>query len=166
MDVRLLGDPVLRRRGDEITNIDESIRKLAADMLETMYAAEGIGLAAPQVGISLRLFVMEALEPEQEARAVINPVITHKAGTDRDEEGCLSVPGLNALVDRAEEIVMEGLDLEGEPIRIEAAGLLARCIQHEVDHLDGILFIDRVSPLQRKMLLGKWKKLQAEAAPP
>ena len=131
-------------------------------MLETMYAAEGVGLAAPQVGISKRLFVMDVGDPDIEPRAVINPVIVESTGSERGEEGCLSLPGLIGVVERLASVVMEGLDLDGQPIRIEADDLLARCIQHEIDHVDGVLFIDRMSPLKRKMLLSKWKKQQKE----
>ncbi len=166
LEIRLLGDPVLRGRAEEIAEVDDELRELAAEMLKTMYGAEGIGLAAPQVGVPTRLFVMDMREPDQEPRAVINPVITHSAGSDRAEEGCLSIPGLTAHIDRAEEIVMEGMDLDGQPLRLEVSGLLARCIQHEIDHLDGVLFIDRASPIKRRMLLSKWKKMQKEAARP
>jgi len=133
-------------------------------MFETMYAAEGIGLAAPQVGVSKRLFVMDIRDPEAEPQAVVNPVIVEHSGSERGEEGCLSLPGLYGVVERSAQIVMEGLDPDGKPIRIDASGLLARCIQHEIDHVDGILYIDRLSPIKRKMLLSKWKKLQREAA--
>ncbi len=132
-------------------------------MFETMYAADGIGLAATQVGVLKRLFVMDIREPEVEPCAVVNPVIVESRGSERGEEGCLSLPGLVGVVERPAEIVMAGQDLDGQPIRIEADGMLARCIQHEIDHLDGILFIDRISPLERRMLLDKWKKkLQRE----
>jgi peptide deformylase len=133
-------------------------------MFETMYAAEGVGLAGPQVGVSKRLFVMDIRDPEVEPQAVVNPVIVERSGSERSEEGCLSLPGLWGVVERSAQVVMEGLDPDGEPIRIEGSALLARCIQHEIDHLDGILYIDRLSPIKRKMLLGKWKKLQREAA--
>jgi len=133
-------------------------------MFETMYAAEGVGLAAPQVGISKRLFVMDIGNSEAEPRAVVNPVIVEREGSEREDEGCLSLPGLFGAVDRAQSIVMEGLDLDGQPIRIEANDLLARCIQHEIDHVDGILFIDHLSPIKRRMLLNKWKKSRKEAA--
>jgi peptide deformylase len=144
--------------------MDGDIRQLVEDMFEVMYAAEGIGLAAPQVGVSKRLFVMDIREPEAEPRAVINPVIVERSSSERGEEGCLSLPGLFGVVERPARIVMEGLDIDGNPIRIEASDMLARCIQHEVDHIDGILFIDRLSPIKRRMLLSKWKKLQREAA--
>jgi peptide deformylase len=133
-------------------------------MLETMYAAEGIGLAAPQVGVSTRLFVMDIRDPEIEPRALINPVIVARSGSESGEEGCLSLPGLVGEVERSASIVVEALDLQGKPVRIEASGLHARCIQHEIDHLDGVLFIDHLSPLKRRMLIGKWKKWQKETA--
>ena len=131
-------------------------------MFETMYAEEGIGLAAPQIGISQRFFVMDVGEQDTKPQAVVNPVIVERSGSERGEEGCLSLPGLIGSVERSAQIVMEGLDLEGKPLRIEASELLARCIQHEIDHLDGILFIDHLSPIKRRMLLSKWKKLQKE----
>jgi peptide deformylase len=127
-------------------------------MFETMYAAEGIGLAATQVGVLKRLFVMDLGDPEDGPRAVVNPTIVERSGSERADEGCLSLPELFGAVDRSVDIVMEGQDLNGEPIRIEASDLLARCIQHEIDHLDGILFVDRMSPIKRKLLLSKWKK--------
>jgi peptide deformylase len=129
-----------------------------------MYEAEGVGLAAPQIGVSKRLFVMDVREPDTDPRAVVNPVIVERSGTERGEEGCLSLPGLVGIVERAARIVVEGQDLDGRRIRIEASEMLARCIQHEIDHIDGILFIDRLSPINRKMLLGKWKKVQKEGA--
>jgi peptide deformylase len=163
LDIRFLGDPVLRQRAEEVGEIDDDLRKLAAEMFETMYAEEGIGLAAPQVGVSTRLFVMDVREDGAEPQAVVNPVIVEHSGSERGDEGCLSLPGLVGAVERPARIVMEGLDLDGKSLRIEASQLLARCIQHEIDHLDGILFIDRLSPIKRRMLLSKWKKLrQAE----
>jgi peptide deformylase len=164
LDVRLLGDPVLRQRADEVEEIDDELRELAEEMFETMYTEEGIGLAAPQVGVSKRLFVMDIREDEAEPQAVVNPVIIEQSGSERGEEGCLSLPGLIGTVERPACIVMEGLDLDGRPLRIEASDLLARCIQHEIDHLDGVLFIDHLSPIKRRMLLSKWKKrLQEES---
>jgi peptide deformylase len=129
-----------------------------------MYTEEGIGLAAPQVGVSRRLFVMDIREETAEPRAVVNPQIVERSGSERGDEGCLSLPGLFGTVERSANVVMEGLDLDGRPLRIEASALLARCIQHEIDHLDGVLFIDHLSPIKRKLLLGKWKKLRKEAA--
>ncbi len=141
-----------------------SLRDLADDMFETMYAADGIGLAAPQVGIAKRLFVIDTREPGVDPLAVVNPAIVERAGTERSEEGCLSLPGLIGVVERSAEVIVEGVDVSGQPIRVEATGLLARVIQHEIDHVDGVLFIDRLSPIKRKMLLSKWKKLVREEA--
>lgn len=162
LDIRLLGDPILRQRAEEVEEIDDELRELAEQMFEMMYTEEGIGLAAPQVGVSKRLFVMDIREDGAEPQVVVNPVIVDQSDSERGEEGCLSLPGLIGTVERSARIVMEGLDLDGEPLRIEASELLARCIQHEIDHLDGILFIDHLSPIKRRMLLGKWKKLQKE----
>jgi len=158
-DIRILGDSALRVRCDEVPSIDDEIRQLVDDLTQTMYAADGIGLAAPQVGIPLRVFVYDVREPDIEPGVVINPRIVEAGGTIRDTEGCLSIPGLNETVERYAEVVVEGLDREGREIRIEARDLLSRCLQHENDHLDGILFIDRLSPLKRRLLLGKWAKM-------
>ncbi len=133
-------------------------------MFETMYAADGIGLAAPQVGIAKRVFVIDIREPGVEPLAVVNPVILESEGTERGEEGCLSLPGLIGVVERAARVTLEGVDVTGKPIRVDASELLARVIQHEIDHIDGVLFIDRLSPIKRKMLLSKWKKLMQEEA--
>jgi len=132
-------------------------------MFEVMYAEEGIGLAAPQIGVSRRFFVMDVGEPGTRAQAIVNPVIVEESGSEKGEEGCLSLPGLVGEVERAAKIVVEGLDPDGNPLRLEASELVARCIQHEIDHLDGILFIDRLSPIKRKLLLSKWKKRLKEA---
>ena len=158
-DIRILGDSALRVRCEDVASIDDEIRQLVDDLTQTMYAADGIGLAAPQVGIPLRVFVYDVREPDIEPGVVINPRIVEAGGTIRDTEGCLSIPGLNETVERYAEVVVEGLDREGREIRIEARDLLSRCLQHENDHLDGILFIDRLSPLKRRLLLGKWAKM-------
>lgn len=164
MKIRLLGDPVLRQPAEEVEEFEDDLRQLAEDMFETMYLAEGIGLAAPQVGASKRLFVMDIGDPEVEPRAVVNPRLVEREGLVREDEGCLSVPGLFGAVDRAKRIVLEGEDLDGQPIRVEAEDLAARCIQHEIDHVDGVLFIDHLSPIKRRMLLNKWKKQQKAEA--
>jgi peptide deformylase len=163
LEIRQLGDPILRQRAEVVTRFDEELRRLADDMLESMYAGEGIGLAAPQVGVLQRLFVMDVRTEGAEPRAIVNPVVVEHSGWERGEEGCLSIPGLVGEVGRPARVVLEGLDLTGQPVRIEASGLEARCIQHEIDHLNGVLFIDHLSPLKRRMLLGKWKKEQREA---
>ena len=155
---------MLRQPAEHVEEFDDDLRQLAEDMFETMYSAEGIGLAAPQVGILKRLFVMDVGDPEAEARAVVNPRIVEREGSEREDEGCLSLPGMFGPVDRAKKIVLEGEDLDGQPIRVEAEDLVARCIQHEIDHVDGVLFVDHLSPIKRRMLLNKWKKQQKEEA--
>lgn len=158
--LRYLGDPVLREMCREVEVVDDEVRALIDDLMETMYAAEGIGLAAPQVGVPLRVFVFDVRDEELEPGALVNPRIVEASGAQRESEGCLSIPGLEEIVERSERVLVEGLDRNGEPVRIEADGLLSRCLQHEKDHLDGVLFIDRVSPLKRRMLLKKWSKME------
>jgi len=157
-EVRYLGDPVLREMCREVETIDDDVRALVDDLLETMYAEDGIGLAAPQIGIPLRVFVYDVRDDELEPGVLVNPRIVEATGKQKEVEGCLSIPGLDEVVERSGHVVVEGLDRDGEPVRIEATGLLSRCLQHENDHLDGVLFIDRVSPLKRRMLLKKWSK--------
>jgi peptide deformylase len=154
-DLHLLGSPALRTRSTEVEAVDDAVRSLVDDLFETMDAAKGVGLAANQVGITTRVAVVDA---EGHRLALINPVLSAPEGKARSEEGCLSMPELYADVTRPERIVLEALDREGRPYRLEAAGLLARAIQHEVDHLDGILFIDHLSPLKRQLLLARYKK--------
>ena len=157
-EVRYLGDPVLREMCREVETIDDDVRALVDDLLETMYAEDGIGLAAPQIGVPLRVFVYDVRDDELEPGVLVNPRIVEATGKQKEVEGCLSIPGLDEVVERSGQVVVEGLDRDGEPVRIEATGLLSRCLQHENDHLDGVLFIDRVSPLKRRMLLKKWSK--------
>lgn len=159
LDIRVLGDPVLRERTRPVAEVTDAIRTLAADMFETMYAAAGIGLAAPQVGRSERIFVMDV---DDQPMAMINPEIITREGSDRAEEGCLSIPEIFGDVTRPEHIVARALDLDGNTIEVEATGLLARCIQHELDHLDGKLFIDYLSVLKRKFVARKWEKEAAK----
>jgi peptide deformylase len=143
----------------EVKAFDEDVRALVGDLLETMYAEDGIGLAAPQIGVPHRVFVYDVREDEIEPGVLVNPTIVEATGKQKEVEGCLSIPGLDEVVERSDRIVVEGLDGDGEPVRVEAEGLLSRCLQHECDHLDGVLFIDRVSPLKRRMLLKKWSKM-------
>lgn len=160
-EIRILGDPVLRAKAAPVSVVDDELRRLIDDMLETMYAADGVGLAAPQVGVGRRVIVVDVREPDAPAFALINPVVVSASEeVERGEEGCLSIPGLKEIVERPAGVVVEGLDPDGKPRRIDAHGLLARALQHEVDHLDGVLFIDRVSPLKRQMLLKRWKKVK------
>lgn len=160
-EIRILGDPVLRQRAEPVAAVDDEVRQLIDEMLETMYDADGVGLAAPQIGISRRIVVIDVNEKEVPAFGLVNPVIVERSdAVERGEEGCLSIPGLKEIVERSARVVAEGLDGDGNPRRIEATGLLARALQHEVDHLDGILFLDRVSPLKRQMLLKRWQKIK------
>jgi peptide deformylase len=160
--IEMLGSEVLRRRADEIEAPDAELDRLIDDMFETMYDARGIGLAAPQIGISRRLIVVDVNEPDVKPFALINPRIVESGDVRaKDEEGCLSIPGVSGVVERPLTVVVEGLDRAGNPVRIEAEAMLARCLQHEIDHLDGVLFVDRMSPLKRNMVLRKYRKLQA-----
>ncbi|MBI4545945.1 MAG: peptide deformylase [Gemmatimonadetes bacterium] len=159
LSIRYLGDPLLRRTAEPVASIDDEVRQLMDDMLETMYAAEGVGLAAPQVGLSRRIIVVDVRQENVPPFGLVNPeILETSADVDRAEEGCLSVPGLREIVERPARATVSALDRDGVPVRIEAQGLLARVLQHEVDHLNGILFLDRVSPLKRQMLLKRWKK--------
>ncbi len=163
--IRVYPDPVLQTRAAEIKQIDARIVRLAADMAETMYAAPGVGLAAPQIGVSERLICVDVKPPEGEMELItlINPVIIETEGQVVEEEGCLSVPEIREHVARFERVLVRGLDLEERQREIEASGLLARAFQHELDHLDGILFIDRVSRLKRGIIQRKMRKLMQEA---
>jgi len=164
LELRFLGDPILRAKAGEVAQITEATLRLIEDMFETMYAEEGVGLAAPQVGVGERIIVVDPRDDETERFALINPVILeHGSDTDRDEEGCLSIPGIKDIVERPATVIVEGLTPAGERRRIEADGLLARILQHEIDHIDGILFIDRLSPLKRKLALSKWQKVKPTA---
>ena len=163
LEVRLLGDPVLRARAGEVAEITDQTRQLIRDMFETMYAEEGVGLAAPQVGISERIIVVDPQQDDLPAFALVNPVILEfSKETEKGEEGCLSIPGVRDLVERSYHIIARGVTPEGEERHLDLEGLPARIVQHEVDHLDGVLFIDRVGPLKRKMLLAKWQKVKPE----
>ncbi len=146
--------------------LDEEVRDLIRDLTETMYEADGIGLAAPQVGVPLRVFAYDIRDPEDPdaSGVLVNPRVVSSEGSARDTEGCLSIPGLQEVVERPARVVVEGLDEEGREVSIEADGLLSRCLQHEIDHLDGILFLDRVSPLKRRMLLDRWSKMDPDEA--
>jgi peptide deformylase len=159
--LRFMGDPVLREKAEPVEGVPAEVRTLIGDMFDTMYAEEGVGLAAPQVGIGLRVIVIDPRENDIEPFALINPQIVRLGDeVGRDEEGCLSIPGLKEIVERPTTVVVEAMNPDGEPVSIDAAGLLARILQHEVDHLDGILFLDRVSALKRKLLLNRWQKVK------
>ena len=155
LPIHVLGSPVLRERSAEVPAVDDEVRRFIDQMFETMYAAKGVGLAANQVGAARRIAVVDA---EGQRLALVNPVILASEGRDTAEEGCLSIPELFGDVTRAERVTVEALDRDGTRIEVEAGGLVARAIQHEIDHLDGILFIDHLSLMKRRMLLNRWKK--------
>ena len=153
--LHLLGSPVLRQHSAEVGTVDEDVRRLIADLFETMDAARGVGLAANQVGVARRVAVVDA---DGDRFAMIDPVIVEAEGRATAEEGCLSIPEIYGDVTRPERIVVEALDQDGARYRKEAMGLKARAIQHEIDHLDGILFLDHLSLLKRQMLLSRWRR--------
>ncbi len=155
--VKQYGDPILRQVAQPVAAVTPDIKTLIADMVDTMWRQVGIGLAAPQIGVSLRIFVMD--DGKGGARAIVNPVITERGGAVREEEGCLSLPGIFADVERSRSVKVEGLDGEGQPVSFEAHGLEAKVIQHELDHLNGVLFIDRLPPVMRDRIK---KKIQKE----
>ena len=157
LKVRRYGDPVLRRRATAVETVTPDVRRLVDDMIDTMYDEVGIGLAAPQVGASVRLLVVGD-EEGRGAQALVNPAITAQGGTLTAEEGCLSVPGIFAQVTRSEWVTLQAQDLDGRPIAITARGLRARVFQHEIDHLDGVLFIDRLAPVVRDRIKRRIKK--------
>ena len=171
--IELLGSQVLRTPARRVEDFGEDLQDLVRDMFDTMYHAEGVGLAGPQIGVSLRVLVLDVSQVDDSGRdseygrrpfALVNPeVVEASPTTDRVPEGCLSIPGVSEVVTRPVAVTVEANDPRGEPIRVEATGFLARALQHEIDHLDGILFIDHLSPLKRRMLLKKWRKLQREA---
>lgn len=150
LSVRLFGDPVLREKGKAVGSFDGDLRKLVYDLVETMEAANGVGLAAPQVGVQLRMFVYDIGEGLQ---VVCNPEIVEARGAWAFEEGCLSIPGIHVDFERPEEVVLRGQDVDGSPLEIHARDLLARALQHETDHCDGILFVDRISKADRRLVM-------------
>lgn len=153
LKIRTYSDPVLRKKSAPVGKVGDSERKLAYDMIETMRSANGVGLAAPQVGISKRIIVAEGVDDDSAAIVLINPKIARKKGSVSFCEGCLSLPGVSSDVVRPEFITVEALNLDGNAFKINADGLLARIIQHETDHLDGILFIDKIGFLKRRKII-------------
>ena len=162
--IELMGSRVLRQEAAPVQEVDDETRRLARDLFDTMYEAEGVGLAAPQVGISRRVLVVdvpaaESADGARQVHALVNPVVTgSSARTERESEGCLSIPGIEEAVTRPVRVTVKALSPDGESVRIDADGLLARVLQHEIDHLDGVLFIDRLSPFKRKIVLKRWRK--------
>jgi peptide deformylase len=153
--LHLLGSPVLRQHSTEVKVVDHDVRRLVDDMLETMDAAKGLGLAANQVGVARRVAVVDV---DGDRFAMIDPRIVESEGRATAEEGCLSIPEIYADVTRPDRVVLEALDADGNLYRKDATGLKARAIQHEIDHLDGILFLDHLSLIKRQMLMAKWRR--------
>ncbi|RTZ61469.1 MAG: peptide deformylase [Gammaproteobacteria bacterium] len=158
LDIIKYPDPRLHMVADEVADINQDTRQLVADMAQTMYEAPGIGLAAPQVDRLLRVIVVDISEDRNDLRAFINPEIIEKDGTKECEEGCLSVPGIYASIQRAERIKVRALNTDGKVFELEADGLLGVCIQHEIDHLDGKVFVDYLSRIKRDRIVKKLKK--------
>ena len=159
LDIQVLGSPVLRVDTRTVTEFTDELRQLAADMFETMHAAQGIGLAAPQVGRDARMAVIDVNGARY---VIINPEVVFEEGEERAEEGCLSIPDVYGEVDRARKVVVRAQDLDGATFEIEADDLLARCLQHEIDHLHGKLFIDYLSLFKRRAALALWEKSKAK----
>ena len=147
-EIRLFGDPVLRTPAEPVVDFDLELRNLVKDLTETMLDAPGVGLAAPQIGVSLRVFTYHV--DDNEPGHLINPVLRLEDEPEEDDEGCLSLPGLQFPTPRAPRAIATGFNMYGDPVTIEGTELLARCVQHETDHLDGVLFIDRLDPETRK----------------
>lgn len=161
--------PILRYGADAlhsvakpVDNFGTDLQTLIDDMIKTMYAAPGVGLAAPQVGVALRLFVVDTSSGRStgELRVLVNPKIVQQEGTQREEEGCLSLPGFTARVERSAQLVLRGLDRDGTPVQLEGEGLQARVLQHELDHLDGTLFVNRLQGIKRDLIVRRVRKLQ------
>ena len=159
-------DPRLRQKAQPVTQFDAELRRLIADMFDTMYAAPGVGLAATQVGVALRIAVMDCSRDEnrREPIVMVNPEILEQEEPGEVEEGCLSVPGVSDMLKRYQRVRARAQDRDGQPFEIEAEGLLAQCIQHEIDHLDGKLYIDRLSSLKRERLLKRLREERDAAA--
>lgn len=155
LDLHLLGSPALRQQSAPVKVVDDETRRFIADLFATMEAATGVGLAANQVGVTKRVAVIDA---EGTRLALVNPRIVDFSGEETGEEGCLSIPELFADVSRPDSVTLEALDEQGNPYSVKLTGLAARAVQHEIDHLDGILFLDHLSPLKRRRMLSKWKK--------
>lgn len=154
-------DPGLEQKCEPVTRFDGELKELAQDMLETMYAAPGIGLAAPQIGVNLRLIVMDPLAGEENGHQVVlvNPEVVERIGKQKEEEGCLSLPGLTAIVERPARVVVKAQDLDGNELKVTGEDLMARLLCHEIDHLDGVLYLEHLSALKRDLLKRKIRKL-------
>ncbi len=167
LSIREYPESVLKKKTSPVTEFNDELQRIIDDMFDTMYAAPGLGLAAPQVGLPLRLFVYDVKESEDQPRqtgVLINPVLLLKSGSQTGEEGCLSVPEFRTRVTRADRVSVKGLDRSGKEVTLEGKGLMARLLQHEMDHLVGILYLDRVSSLKRQMILKRMRKRAKSAS--
>ena len=162
LPIKIYPDPILRDPGAVVSDFNLDLRKFLDSMADTMYHAEGIGLAAPQVGVSRRVAVVDVSQESQERIDLVNPKIISKSGSVPSEEGCLSIPKYRETVKRSEKIVVQAQDGAGKEFELQAEGLLAICLQHEIDHLDGVLFIDHLSRLKRELFKRWLKKQQSE----
>ncbi|MGB9716309.1 MAG: peptide deformylase [Thermodesulfovibrionales bacterium] len=160
LEIKKYPDRILKEKTTIVDNIDGALQRLINDMTETMHSVRGIGLAANQVGVLKRLCVVDTSIREEKSPLIvlINPVIIGREGKEEAEEGCLSLPGYLQIIKRSAKVVVKALDREGKPLEIEAEGLLARVFQHEIDHLDGLLIIDRISPIKREFFKRRYKK--------
>ncbi len=159
--ILLYPDPILRRAASAVDRFDAELKRLVDDLAETMYAAPGVGLAAPQVGVERRVAVVDVAPgaPASRLHVLINPRVVESEGRQTDDEGCLSIPGFTERVDRPKRVRIEAVDASGAPIRFEADGFLARAMCHEIDHLDGILIVDRLTGLRKEMALRRLRKM-------
>ncbi|MDA8100022.1 MAG: peptide deformylase [Nitrospiraceae bacterium] len=168
-EIRKYPDPVLKAKTGRVDRFDESLERLIKDMIETMYAAAGVGLAANQIGVPLQLAVIDISSreeggPKHPVIVLINPEILEQKGSVVADEGCLSIPDFSESVKRSAWVKVRALDRAGKPFEIEGEGLLAKALQHEIDHLNGLLFVDRLSPLKKNIFRRRWKKAMAETA--
>ncbi len=159
LDIHVLGSPILRRETQLVQQMTPELRQFITDMFDTMYAAKGIGLAAPQVGRSERIAVVDV---DDKPITLINPVITARSGKSRREEGCLSIPDIHYEVERAAKVVVDALDVDMKPITLDGADLFGTCLQHEIDHLHGKLFLDHLSILKRRQAMREWEEQKDE----
>jgi peptide deformylase len=165
LEILTFPDERLRRRAEVVEQVDDGVCQLVDDMLETMYDAPGIGLAAIQVNVPKRVIVIDTSDDKSQPLCLINPEILVRSGEEQMDEGCLSVPGFFETVTRAEQVTVRALDRDGQPFELTTDGLLAVCIQHEIDHLDGKLFVDHISALKRQRIRKKLEKERRQAAP-
>lgn len=166
LEIKRYPEKILRQKTSALEDIDSYTQQLIEDMLETMYSARGIGLSANQVGISKSLCVLDTSQGEKKGSLIvlINPLIIEKEGSLDESEGCLSIPGCSTSIKRAEKVLVRGINKDGKPIEIEGTGLLARVLQHEIDHLDGLLLFDRMSPIKKEFFKRRYKKLLSTTA--